>query len=98
VDSMIAEANEDGPSDDLLFAIEAKECEDTGDWEGALSAYVVALTHAEQSDLPWSIWKAHEDLVGLYLLLDRKDDALRHQRLATATARRDDSIVVLRMA
>lgn len=98
VELMIAEADANGPSEDILLSLQAKECEERCDWDGAISAYSTALTLADQSGQPFAIWIAHRDLADLYLLLDQNEEAERHQRLATAAARQDDSIVVLRMA
>jgi tetratricopeptide (TPR) repeat protein len=96
---MVVEAAErDEVDDNLLLKIEAADCEDRGDWDGAISAYQKILEIAVASSSPFAIWKARDDLAGLYFLLGDHDSAIREQHLATAAMRRDDSELEMRMA
>ena len=62
-----------------------------------LSVYERALDLAKESASPFAVWKARDDLAGLYLLLENRE-LLREQQMATDAARQGDSEIILRMA
>ncbi len=94
----LAAAERGEVDEDLVWQSEASECEQRGDWDGALAARQKVLELAQQDTLPAMVWKAHDDLADLYYLLGDHEAALREQQLATAAARNDDTEIVLRMA
>lgn len=82
----------------FLLQVEAHDCEERGDWKGALSVYGKVLEFSEKSASPFGVWKAHDDLAELHFLLGDREAALREQQFATQAARGADSEVGLRMA
>jgi len=94
--AIVAQQFEEEPTPDLLLSTQAVECEEAADWDGAEAAYHEIL--ALSSDDAAAEYKAHSDLCGLCLLLNRIADALAHARRATNAARRTELSVLFAMA
>ena len=84
------EQAQENPSADLQLRLEAHEHETTGDWQKAEVAYRQALALAQDENNAALIFKAHEDLGGLYAFLCQEQRALEEAALATEAARRAD--------
>lgn len=80
-----SEACEQNPSPDWPLIVQAAQCEERGDWQGAEHAYrqILALPDSDA----FREYRAHQDLSKLFRVLDRDDSAWEHACLATAAAR-----------
>jgi tetratricopeptide (TPR) repeat protein len=97
LEAVFEDAKRGKVSQDFLLSIEASECEDNGDWDGAIAVYRRALEVA-QTERGALAWKARDDLASLHYLLGDYESAIREQKLATAAARRDELGVFQRTA
>jgi len=80
------EADEQNASPDWRLTVEAAQCEERGDWQGAERAYrqILALPDSDA----FREYRAHEDLCKLFRVVGRDNDAWEHAQLATAAAQR----------
>lgn len=88
-------------SEDLQLKMLASQFEDEGKWSEAEAARkrVLRIAEADESLARDSmIYKAHDELRGLYQFLGRKELALEHARTAVVAARRADMKILLGMA
>jgi tetratricopeptide (TPR) repeat protein len=88
----------ENPSADWADRTEAAQCEMLGDWNGAEAAYQRILELAIRETSACSLFKAHQDLAGVYFVVGRLSQALEHSRLATSAARKSDLPILLLMA
>jgi tetratricopeptide (TPR) repeat protein len=86
------------PSPDLVWKMIAGECEELGNWAAAEDALKKSLELAKEHSNPAFALKPHLDLAGLYEMLDRKEEALRHVEAALELARKSEIESLLRMA
>lgn len=92
---IIGERGQRNPPPDWELTVLASECESRGDWQGAERAYQKILELAQEDH---ALYKAHQNLAALYLLVKRDAMAIDHRRLATAAARRSELSILLLMA
>jgi len=85
-----AEQAEKNPSPELLFKMEAGDCEARGDWAGAEACYRKVLSIQEAAGNFALIFKAHHELGRLFLLVGDLEKAETCARAATAAARQTD--------
>jgi tetratricopeptide (TPR) repeat protein len=98
MEAILGEAERGEIDENFLSQVEAIECEERGDWNGALAAYNRALQLAKRESPTFGIWRAHENLASLCYLLGELEESLKHKQLATKAARESDSNVSLRIA
>lgn len=65
---------------ELYWTCQAEDCEEDGDWQGALAAYRQILALESRHYVAYS--KAHRGLACIFNLLGQEDDALRHCHMA----------------
>ena len=78
------------PSPEQKFDRAVRECERRGDWAEAEAGLRKILAREQARGIQMAIFKAHHDLVELYRLLGRFDEAEAEARAAVAAARRAD--------
>jgi len=83
------------PTPSLLLKQEAADCEASGDWSGAETAYRKVLAMEETSGNFGMLAKAHMDLCVLLRTLARLDEASQFAAYATDAARRTQIFPVL---
>lgn len=93
-----AEEAEKNPSPELVFKMEASDCEARADWAGAEAAYRKVLSIQEATGNFVLISKTHCELGRLFLLVGDLEKAEACARAATATARQTDLFAVHVMA
>ena len=93
-----AEEAEKNPSPELVFKMEAGDCEARGDWAEAEACYRKALSIQEATGNFGLVFKTHYDLGRLFLLVGDLEKAETCARAATAAARQTDLSAVQVMA
>jgi hypothetical protein len=94
IDRFFALVEEESPaSPDFHLSVKGDEYLQSGDWEGAESAFREILDLPDGNAFVRS--KAHLDLFSLFCLLNRDDEALEQAGAATAAAREADSELLL---
>jgi hypothetical protein len=88
--SLAAQQALEHPSPDLFLRLEARRCEEQGDWEGAQAAYQKELGRAIGAGDMADLFRAHDELSALFHLLGDESSALEHARRGAAAARQVD--------
>jgi tetratricopeptide (TPR) repeat protein len=86
------------PSADLRLKMEAHEHEFRGEWEDAEKAYQQCIDLAKSENNSMALYKAHEDLAGLYGLLDEREKQWEQTSFALRAARDSDMSILMSMA
>ena len=99
--ALAAEWADQNMSEDLQLKMMASQFEDAAEWEMAEQAILQVLRLAEacaDGAREMGLYKAHDDLRGLYRLLGRNGEALDHARKSVEAARPAEMDVLLGMA
>jgi tetratricopeptide (TPR) repeat protein len=91
--SLAEQWSEQNPSVDHDLTLKADDCQERGDWEGAVAAHRAVL--AIQDLNPMRCCSAHGELRSLFRLLNRNDEALLAAQSAVTAARQADSEFLL---
>jgi tetratricopeptide (TPR) repeat protein len=92
------EESEKNPGESLRLAQEASEHEDAAHWDQAEVAHLQALALAESECNAAMIFKAHDNLSGLYLLLGKTEKSLLQAQAALAAAQKSEMVPLILMA
>ena len=85
-----AKSEDEEPSPEQKFDRAVRESEHRGDWAEAEVGLRQILPRVQAGEHHMAIFQAHHDLVELYRLLGRFDEAEEEARAAVAAARRSD--------